>query len=247
MKILSAVICFSILCLTFYASAADDPVSFSGTWVLDSKESDLAPRPVMSLGAEVAGRGGGGGMGGPGGGGGMGGPGGGGDMGGPGGGGVGGPGGGGFGGPGGRGGGARGGQPSQPSEPPPLVIKQTESEIEIASITRGMGGKDFPVNEKYKLDGKDIEEMVPVMGSKNPVKRITQVSLKKNKLQVKQKTKNPIGDGETKKEYSLSKDGKQLTVFTKITTVMPAPNMPNMPPMPATVFQTEQKQIYNKQ
>lgn len=128
-----------------------------------------------------------------------------------------------------------------------MIIKQTESEIEIASTTRGMGGKDFPVNEKYKLDGKDVEEMVPAMGSKNPVKRITQVSLKKNKLQVKQKTKNPIGDGETKKEYTLSKDGKQLTVFTKTTTVMPAPNMPNMPPMPATVMQTEQKQVYNKQ
>ena len=70
MKILSAVICFSVLCLTFYASAADDPVNFSGTWVLDSKESDPFPRPVMSLGAEP-GRGGGGMPGGPGG---MGGP-----------------------------------------------------------------------------------------------------------------------------------------------------------------------------
>ena len=52
MKILSAVICFSVLCLTFYAFAADDAVNFSGTWVLDSKESDPFPRPVMSLGAE---------------------------------------------------------------------------------------------------------------------------------------------------------------------------------------------------
>ena len=52
MKMLSAVICFSVLCLTFYASAADEPVNFSGTWVLDSKESDPFPRPVMSLGAE---------------------------------------------------------------------------------------------------------------------------------------------------------------------------------------------------
>lgn len=228
MKILSAVICFSVLCLTFYASAADDPVNFSGTWVLDSKESDPFPRPVMSLGAEP-GRGGmGGGMGGP-----------------PGGG-MGGPGGGGFGGPGGGGRGP-GGQPSQPSEPPPLVIKQTESEIEIASTTKGMGGKDFPIIENFKLDGKDKEDMVPVMGSQNTVKRITQVSLKKNKLQVKQKTKNPAGDNETKKEYSLSKDGKQLTLFTKTTTVIPAPVMPNVGPMAATVMQTEQKQIYNKQ
>lgn len=226
MKILSAVICFSVLCLTFYASAADDSVNFSGTWILDSKESDPFPRPVMSLGAEP-GRGGGGMPGGPGGG-------------------MGGPGGGGFGGPG-SGGRGPGGQPSQPSEPPPLVIKQTESEIEIASTTKGMGGKDFPINEKFKLDGKDMEDMVPVMGSQNPVKRITQVSLKKNKLQVKQKTKNPAGDNETKKEYSLSKDGKQLTLFTKTTTVIPAPVMPNVGPMAATVMQTEQKQIYNKQ
>jgi hypothetical protein len=229
MKILSAVICFSVLCLTFYASAADDAVNFSGTWVLDSKESDPFPRPVMSLGAEP-GRGGGGMPGGPGGGGGFGGPGGG----------------GGFGGPGG-GGGVPGGKPVQPSEPPPLVIKQTESEIEIAGTTKGMGGKDFPINEKFKLDGKDMEDMVPVMGSQNTVKRITQVSLKKNKLQVKQKTKNPAGDNETKKEYSLSKDGKQLTLFTKTTTVIPAPVMPNVGPMAATVMQTEQKQIYNKQ
>ena len=154
-------------------------------------------------------------------------------------------GGGGFGGPG--GGGDTGGQPSQPSEPPPLVIKQTESEIEIASTTKGMGGKDFPLIEKFKLDGKDMEDTVPAMGSQNPVKRITQVSLKKNKLQIKQKTKNPAGDNETKKEYSLSKDGKQLTLFTKTTTVIPAPVIPNMGPMPATVMQTEQKQIYNKQ
>jgi hypothetical protein len=229
MKILSAVICFSVLCLTFYAFAADDAVNFSGTWVLDSKESDPFPRPVMSLGAEP-GRGGmGGGMGGPGGGGGFGGPGGG----------------GGFGGPGGGGRGP-GGQPVQPSEPPPLVIKQTESEIEIAN-TMKMGGKDFPVVEKFKLDGKDVEDMAPVMGSQTPVKRITQVSLKKNKLQVKQKTKNPAGDNETKKEYSLSKDGRQLTLFTKTTTVIPAPVMPNVGPMAATVMQTEQKQIYNKQ
>ena len=61
MKMLSAIICFSVLCLTFCASAADDPVNFSGTWVLDGKESDPFPRPVMSLGAEP-GRGG---MGGP--------------------------------------------------------------------------------------------------------------------------------------------------------------------------------------
>ena len=143
--------------------------------------------------------------------------------------------------------GGPGGKPAQPSEPPPLVIKQTESEIEIASTTKGMGGKDFPLIEKFKLDGKDMEDMVPAMGSQNSVKRITQVSLKKNKLQVKQKTKNPAGDNETKKEYSLSKDGKQLTLFTKTTTVIPAPVMPNVGPMAATVMQTEQKQIYNKQ
>jgi len=160
-------------------------------------------------------------------------------------------GGGGFGGPGGMGGpggrGGPGGKPAQPSEPPPLVIKQTESEIEIAGTTKGMGGKDFPLIEKFKLDGKDMEDMVPAMGSQNSVKRITQVSLKKNKLQIKQKTKNPAGDNETKKEYSLSKDGRQLTLYTKITTVIPAPKMPNMAPMPATVWQTEQKQIYGKQ
>ena len=221
MKFLCPMVCFSVLCLVFIASAADDPENFSGTWILDSKKSDPSPIPIRSLGAEPGGRGGG-----------------------MGGGGFGAPGGGGFGGP---GGGARGGQPSQPSEPPPLVIKQTESEIEIARTMKGMDGKDFPLVENLKLDGKDMEDTVPAMGSQNPVKRITQVSLKKNKLQVKQKTKNPTGDSDTKREYSLSKDGRQLTLSTKTTTVMIAPRMPNMAPMPATVLQTEQKQIYNKQ
>ena len=95
--------------------------------------------------------------------------------------------------------------------------------------------------------GKTWKTWSPQWDHRIPVKRITQVSLKKNKLQVKQKTKNPAGDNETKKEYSLSKDGKQLTLFTKTTTVIPAPVIPNMGPMAATVMQTEQKQIYNKQ
>jgi hypothetical protein len=210
MKQLTAIICFSVLCLAFSASAAEDPAGFSGTWIQDMKESDATPHPIMDLGAPTnveGGMGGGfpGGMGG------------------------------GF--PGGMGGGFPGGKPGQPAaEPAPLVIQQTESEIQIKNMVKGMGGADTPIVESYKLDGKELVEMVPAPNSPKPLKRTTKVSLKKNKFQVKQTTATPQGDNEIKRDYSLSKDGKKLTLNIKTTIGMGL-----------VVMQTVQKLVYNRQ
>lgn len=211
MKQRAAFIGFCVLFLASGALAADEPANFSGTWIQNMKESDPAPVPIRNLGAptNVERMGGGfpGGMGG----------------------------GGGF--PGGMGGGLPGSKPNQPpAEPAPLVIEQTENEIQIKSTAKGMGGADTPITESHKLDGKDLVEMVPYPNSPDPVKRTTKVSLKKNKLQIKQTTATPQGDNEIKKDYSLSKDGKKLTLNVKTTMGMGL-----------MVMQTEQKMVYYRQ
>lgn len=71
MKQLATVIGFTVLCLGLSAWAAEQVVSFSGTWILDTKESDAFLHPLRDLGAPGmmgGGMGGGmpgGGMGGP--------------------------------------------------------------------------------------------------------------------------------------------------------------------------------------
>jgi hypothetical protein len=221
MKRLMAVICFSVLCLVISASAAEDPAGLSGTWIQDMKASEAAPHAITNLGAPTNAEGGmGGGFGG--------------GMGGGFGGGMGGMG-GGF--PGGMGGGPPGSKQGQPAaEPGLLVLQQSESEMQIKNIAKGVGGAaDTSVVESYKLDGKEVVEMIPVPNSK-PLKQTTRVSLKKNKLQVKKTIAAPQGDQEIKRDYSLSKDGKQLTLEIKTTTGMGL-----------TVMQMEQKLVYNRQ
>lgn len=221
MKRLATIVGFTILCMYLNTWAAEEPGSFSGTWILDSKKSDAFPRPIMDMGSPVGdvsrGGGFGGGMGGgmpPGGG--MGGPGGG--MGGPG---------------GGMPGGAGGGRgPQAPQQPVPVVIQQTESEMHITSTMKGMDGKEIPIIENYKLDGKELVEMVPVPNSADKFKKTTKATLKKNKFQVRIATSTPQGLSETNKEYSLSKDGKTLTL--EISTSM-------------SMFRSIQKLVYNKQ
>jgi hypothetical protein len=246
MKRWAAFIGVSVLILGLSVLAADQPVSLSGTWILDSKKSDPAPRPIMNLGAPGFNTGGmGGGMGGamPGGGmdggmpdGGMGGgmPGGG--MGGgmPGGGMGGGMPGGGMGG--GMPGGGRGpGAAQSPEGNAPLVIDQTANEIKISRSVI-MNGKEAPIVESYALDGKEIVETLPVPNTQESVKRTTKAILKKNKFEVHTVIPNPQGKYETKKEYSLSKDGKVLTVKTS-----------TRRQMGMNVFDTVQRQIYDKQ
>lgn len=221
MKRLTAAICFSVFCLTLSASSAEDSTSFAGTWIQDMKESDDAPRPVTNLGAPTNAEGGMGGMGG-------------GFLGGMGGGFPGGMG-GGF--PGGIGGGFPKSKADQPPrEPAPLVIEQTESEIQIKNVVKGMGGADTPIVDTFKLDGKELVEMIPVPNAPKPLQRKTKVSLKKNKLQIKQTTATSQGDNEYKRDYSLSKDGKKLTLNIKTTIGMGL-----------MVMQTEQKLVFNRQ
>jgi hypothetical protein len=222
MKRFTAVVSLALLCLVLNTWAAEQNADFSGTWILDSQNSDAAPIPVRDLGADVAG--GKGGMGGGG-------------FGGMGGGGFGGMGGGGFGGMGGGMGGPGFGRkgPAPKIEPAPLVIQQTDKEFRITS---GMivDGKENLTEEVYKLDGEEKVQNVPIKDSDDFIKYSTKVELNKDKFKIRSKKELPGTKDEVKKEYSLSKDGKVLTVKTKTTN-----QTGHM------VMQTEQKQVYNKQ
>jgi hypothetical protein len=205
MKQLGTILGLSILFLCMNIWAADEPANFSGTWAIDDAKSDAVAKPILGPGnsgvgdVSMGGGGFGGGMGGGGFGGGMGGGGFGGGMGGP----------GGKGGPGGA------GKTPPPQNPSPLVIEQTDTEMKITSTMKGMDGKDMPMAESYKFDDKDLVEMVSAPFSKEQVKKTTKTKLKKNKFQVRIITMNapPMqGSTELKKEYTLSKDGKTLTL-----------------------------------
>jgi hypothetical protein len=185
---------FPILCVR----AADPDVSFSGTWILDTKESEPFLHPVVGLGGQGlldagelnpdrsgtpsgmdrgAGPMGGGGRG----------------M------------------SGGRG-------PQMPVASPPLMIRQSESLVEIARITK-VSDKEVPVVDKFKIDGSEDVSMVQVPNSPDPVKVTTRATLKKGKFVVLMTSFIPRGKSEMKKEYSLSKDGKTLTLNTTNTTL----------------------------
>ena len=211
MKRLAAIVGLIILCSCLNMWAAEEQVGFSGTWILDSKKSDAFPRPVMDMAAPPVGDVSmGGGF--PGGGFGGGFPG------------------GGMGGPGGGMPGAKAPQP--PPEPAPMIIQQNESEMQISSTMRGMNGKEMPILESYKLDGKELVAMIPVPNSSDKLKQTTKATLKKNKFKVRMATSSPKGTNETVKEYTLSKDSKTLTL--EISTSM-------------GMFRTIQKLVYNKQ
>jgi hypothetical protein len=139
------------------------------------------------------------------------------------------------GGMGGMGGGrGMGGMSRGPQQPTTmvLVIEQTPTEMKIKNV-KGQFGQD--IIETFALDGKEKVETVG-QSQFNPKgnKQITKVKLDKEKFTVTQKTNysSPFGNstGTLKKEYSLSKDGKLLTM--KITN---------------TMAQTVQKLVFNKQ
>jgi len=222
MKRISLFAGLSLISLCLNVWAADEAANFSGNWIPDVNKSDAAPRFIMppmgsAVGDVSMGRGGmGGGMPGGGMGGGMGMPGGG--MGGP--------------------GGGMGGPGAAKSAPPPrllpMLIEQTETEMRITSKMQGPGGQEVPIVEVYKLDNKDVVEMVAAPFSKEKVKRKISAKLKKNKFQVRTETDNAppmTGSNAVKKEFSLSKDGKTLTV--EVTNV--------------GMFQSVQKIVYNKE
>ncbi len=183
-----------VSCLAISVSAADNAGDFSGTWILDGKKSDAAPRFIADLGAPGSADRGGGGMGGMGGG-----------MGGMG------------GGMGGMGGGFPGGfpkpkskTPAAPVEPPPLVIEQAADSIRITNTVNGK-----PIVENFPLDGKEKVEAVPVPNSDQQGKKKTKVSLKGNKFKVQEVTETGAARNELKKEFELSDEGKTLTLKIK--------------------------------
>jgi len=198
-------------CLAFYALAAGEAVNFSGTWVLDAAKSDAAPRSLRAMNDSPVGDVSSGGMRGGGGrgfGGGM-----------P----------GGFGGGmpgGGMGGGLRGGGPV------PLVIEQNGNEVKIQSGFMA---------ESLNCDGKQYEKETPMPNSDVKLKEKTKAALKKNKLVVEKINFSPPMGGQsgvsqmqtlTKRTYSLSEDGKTLTLETSTE---------------STMMSTIQKQVYRKQ
>jgi hypothetical protein len=225
MKRLVFVVGLTVLFLALNVLAADQAGGIFGTWILNVEKSDPAPIPITNLGAPglsssgAGGMRGGGGMG-PGMGGGRGGPmpGGpmpGGEM------------------PGGRGRGAGSAQKAKANLP--LIIVQLENQIRIARTVM-MNGKETNVIEVYQPDGKEKVETFEVPNAKEPVKTMTKATLKKNKLEIRSVTPNPQGKYEVKKEYSISKDGKVLTVKTTTRNQMGL-----------NVFDTVQKQFYEKQ
>jgi len=172
MKQLAAIVGLTIICSFLNTWAVEEQVSFSGTWIQDTKKSDAFPRPIIDMGAppvrDVS-MGGGGGF--PGGGMGGGFPG------------------GGMGGPGGMPGAKA---PQTPQEPAPMVIQQSETEMNISSAMRGMDGKEIPIIENYKLDGKELVAMIPIPNSADKLKQTTKATLKKNKFKVRMATSSPI-------------------------------------------------------
>jgi hypothetical protein len=231
MKRLTVFISLTVLCISLYAWSEEDPAGFSGTWILDSTKSDPFPRPLMSLGSvgNTGGWGtsassapaggaavamGGGSMGGRGGGmppGGMG---------------------GGMPSGGASGGTASAGKgPQAPAQNLPMVIKQAESELQIIN-TMNMNGKEVTVPSTYKCDGSEQVSTMPAPNSPDPVKVITKTACKKDKIQIRTTTMYPNNKMEVKRTFSLSREGKVLTIKSETSSAM---------------MQTVQDQVYNRQ
>ncbi len=218
MKRVAAAVFFAVIFLAFIAQAADE-LGLSGTWILDKDKSDPFPRSLMAGNASGVGdvSMGGRGMGGMGGG-----------MGGMG------------GGMGGMGGGARGrGGMGGPGAftPPPLTIEQNGNEVKLITKMQ-VNGKDMPpFTETFVCDGKQHEEVVATPGSPDKGKQTTKATLKKDKFVVERVNYSPpSANGSmqtlTKRTYTLSKDGKTMTLETTTQ---------------STFMSNIQKQVYNRQ
>ena len=221
MKKVVAALFLAVLFLAFSAQAADELAGLSGTWILDKEKSDAFPRSLTAGNVGMVGdvgMGGRGGMGGTGG-----------DMG------------GGFPGGGfpGRGGAAGRGSMGGPGAftPPPLTIEQNGNEVKLITKMQVNGKEMPPFIETFVCDGKQHEEMVPIQGSQDKLPQKTKATLKKDKLVVERiDFSPPSANGSmqtlTKRTYTLSKDGKTMTLETAIQNTM----MSNI-----------QKQVYNRQ
>jgi hypothetical protein len=214
----------AVLCFGLYLSAADQPLSLSGTYVQDVKGSDPFPK-YSNAGGFGGGGFGGGGFGGGGFGGGMGGPG----MGGPG---MGGP---GMSGPGMGGPGGAPGKKSDPNANAPqvtretrLTIQQTEKEMQLSTVIATNGQPGQPIVETFSLDGEEKVAMIKSPNSSVETKQVTKAKLKRDKFEVSTSTTYPPSPQynasmtmEMKREYSLSKDDKTLTVKMSMGGMMP--------------------------
>jgi hypothetical protein len=127
--------------------------------------------------------------------------------------------------------GAKSKTPQAPAEPVPLVIQHTGNTIQISNTVYGK-----PIVENFDLDKPEKVESVPTPNSDKPSEKKTKLSLKKNKFQIQEKTSSAQNSNEVKKDYTLSDDGKDLTLKIKTTFQMGM-----------MVTQTEQKMIYHKQ
>ncbi len=84
----------------------------------------------------------------------------------------------------------------------PMTIKQTATEV---VVERTMGGE--PVTQTYKLDGTESVNTVRQMQAKS------KASIEGGKLVIKTTMETPNGTMESTGTYTLSADGKELTVL----------------------------------
>ncbi len=190
-------------CMSWAVGKDQKKVNFSGTWILAKSKIDQAPVGQMGRGGMGRGGGGGGGRGGGGRGGGI-----------PGGGYPG----GGYPG-GGRSGGGRGGNdPGEASQvtDSDLVIDHTVTELKVTRKVNNASGGEREFVQIFKLDGS--ESVNPAPAASGELR--TRTSWDKGKL-VTLGTQQPSGSNDAarldivvKQEFSLSKDGKTLTVKT---------------------------------
>lgn len=140
--------------------------------------------------------------------------------------------GGGFGGPGmGGPGGGRMAKTPQASTQSVLTIRHENREVQMTNVISTNGVAGPAIVENFILDGEERLELVKGMNSDTTNKQTTSAKLKKNKVEIHIKTESTRFTTEMKKEYSLSKDGRRLTL--KITTYGFMP--------------TEQKLVYLRQ
>jgi hypothetical protein len=133
--------------------------------------------------------------------------------------------------------GGQGGGGGAPGGPPPdiditLVIKQSASDIAVKRTMVFGGGEPRETDTKYTLDGK--EATVPGMMGRE-MKATAKVEGEKIVIDSKGTFQTPQGDTRevsTHEEYTLSADGKTLT----ITTTRPTPQ-----------GDRTSKQVFNKQ
>ncbi len=93
----------------------------------------------------------------------------------------------------------------------PLIIDQNATQIRIMNALR-VNGNNVTNTESYNLDGKKYEKTIQA-NSGAEFKREIKASLKKNRITIEVVNSNPQGRlFRTTREFSLSKDGRTLTV-----------------------------------